>query len=127
VEVARELYEAFGRGDVDALIAVLAPGIEWELVGPSEIPYFGVYRGPEEVRRFLALLSEHCQVADFAIESVVATDDGAFAEGRERGHFKGHPLAYEMRWCHVFEIDGGRITRFTDHLDTAPMIAAWRS
>jgi ketosteroid isomerase-like protein len=32
-----------------------------------------------------------------------------------------------MRWCHVLEIDQGQITRFTDHLDTAPMIEAWRS
>jgi ketosteroid isomerase-like protein len=127
VEVAWKLYEAFGRGDVDALIAVLDPEVEWELVGPSEIPYFGAYRGPEEVRRFLALLSEHCQVDEFEIQSVVATGQGALAQGRERGRFKGHPLAYEMRWCHVFEIDRGRITRFTDHLDTAPMIAAWRS
>ncbi len=34
---------------------------------------------------------------------------------------------YEMRWCHVLEIEGGRIVRFTDHLDTAPMLAPWRS
>jgi ketosteroid isomerase-like protein len=127
VEVAGRLYEAFGRRDVDALIAVLDPGVEWELVGPSEIPYFGAYRGPEEVRRFLGLLGEHCQVDEFEIQSLVTTDRGALAEGRERGRFRGHSLAYEMRWCHVFEIDGRRVTRFTDHLDTAPMIAAWRS
>jgi uncharacterized protein len=127
VEVAGRLYEAFGRGDVDALTALLDPGVEWELVGPSEIPYFGAYRGPEEVRRFLELLGKHCQLDEFEIRSLVATDRGALAEGRERGRFRGHPLAYEMSWCHVFEIDGGRITRFTDHLDTAPMIEAWRS
>jgi uncharacterized protein len=127
VEVARKLYEAFGQGDVEAMTAVLDPQVEWELVGPTEIPYFGAYRGTEEVRRFLGLLGKHCQVEQFEIQSLTETERGALAEGRERGRFTGHPHAYEMRWCHVFEISGGRITRFTDHLDTAPMIEAWRS
>ncbi len=64
---------------------------------------------------------------EFEVQSLIGTERGALAEGRERGRFTGRPLAYEMRWCHVLEVDEGRITRFTDHLDTAPMIAAWRS
>lgn len=127
VAVAHMLYEAFRRGDVEALTALLDPQVEWELVGPTEIPYFGAYRGTEEVRRFLGLLADHCQVEEFEVQSVIETQRGALAEGRERGRFTGHPLAYEMRWCHVLEISAGRITRFTDHLDTAPMIEAWRS
>jgi ketosteroid isomerase-like protein len=126
-DVARELYNAFEVGDVDALVALLDRRVEWELVGPVEIPYFGAYRGPEEVRRFLALLAEHCRVEEFEVLSIIETERGALAEGRERGHFAGRPRTYEMRWCHVLEIGSGRITRFTDHLDTAPMIEAWRS
>ena len=125
--LARRLYEAFGRGDVDGLLAVLDPQIEWELVGPAEIPYFGSYRGTEEVRRFLELLGGLCQVEEFEVRTLIGTERGALAEGRERGRFTGRPVAYEMRWCHVIEINGGRIKRFTDHLDTAPMIDAWRS
>jgi uncharacterized protein len=126
-DVARRLYEAFGSGNDDALVALLDQQVEWELVGPSEIPYFGVYRGPEGVRQFLGLLADHCRVEEFEVLSVIETERGALAEGRELGHFAGHPRTYEMRWCHVLEIARGRITRFTDHLDTAPMIEAWRS
>jgi ketosteroid isomerase-like protein len=127
VDVARSLYEAFGRGDVDALVALLDPQVEWELVGPGEIPYFGAYRGPQEVRRFFGLLADHCEVEEFEVFSLIETERGALAEGRERGRFAAHARTYEMRWCHVLEIDRGRIRRFTDHLDTAPMIEAWRS
>jgi uncharacterized protein len=125
--VATNLYEAFRRGDAEALLALLDPVVEWELVGPDEIPYFGAYRGVDEVRRFLGLLGEICQVELFEVRSLIGTDRGALAEGRERGRFAGRRQPYEMRWCHVLEIDQGRITRFTDHLDTAPMIEAWRS
>jgi ketosteroid isomerase-like protein len=127
VTVATNLYEAFQSGDSEALLALLDPDVEWELVGPGEIPYFGRYTGIDEVRRFLELLAETCRVELFEVQSLIGTDHGALAEGRERARFAGHPRPYEMRWCHVLEIDRGRITRFTDHLDTAPMIEAWRS
>jgi uncharacterized protein len=125
--VASRLYEAFSGGEVEDFLALLDPEVEWELVGPEEIPYFGAYRGIEEVRRFLGSLADHCQVEEFEVQSLIETVHGALAEGRERGQFTGHPGSYEMRWCHVLEITDGRVTRFTDHLDTAPMIDAWRS
>jgi uncharacterized protein len=127
VEVASRLYEAFERGDADALLALLDPEVDWELVGPDEIPYFGAYRGVDEVRRFLGLLAAHCQVEAFEVQSLIETERGALAEGRERGRFTGRAGTYEMRWCHVLEIGDGRVKRFTDHLDTAPMIKGWRS
>jgi uncharacterized protein len=53
LSVASSLYEAFRRVDAEALLALLDRDVDRELVGPDEIPYFGIYRGVEEVRRFL--------------------------------------------------------------------------
>ena len=39
--VARKLYEAFLAADLDAIYALLAPRIEWEIVGTGEVPHFG--------------------------------------------------------------------------------------
>ena len=50
--VARKLYDAFLAGDLKAIYALLDPGVEWELVGPEEVPHFGIYRGIDEVKRF---------------------------------------------------------------------------
>ncbi len=50
--VAKELYDAFLAGDLQAIYALLDARIEWELVGPAEVPHFGVYRGLDEVKRF---------------------------------------------------------------------------
>lgn len=46
----------------------------------------------------------------FEVQSLIGTERGALAQGRERGRFTGHRRPYEMRWCHVLEIDQGRIT-----------------
>jgi ketosteroid isomerase-like protein len=125
--VAETLYGAFARGAIDVVLEQLDRDVVWELVGPSELPYFGRYEGIPEVRRFFDLLGTHCLVERFEVTGIVETESGAVAEGFERGRFAGHPDAYDMRWCHVMTMSGGRITTFTDYLDTAPMLAAWRS
>ncbi len=127
VSTASALYERFQAGDIDGVIGLLHPDVTWELVGPAEIPYFGRYEGVAEVQRFFGLLGEHCVVEAFGVDRVTATDGGAVAEGFERGHFAGKSATYDMRWCHVMTIADGRIAGFTDYLDTAPMLDAWRA
>jgi hypothetical protein len=47
VELVRGVYDAFARGDVDAVFAAMKPDIEWD---ESEgMPYGGVYHGREEI------------------------------------------------------------------------------
>ena len=124
--IARQLYDAFLAGDVEAIYALLDPQIEWELVG-SEVPHFGVYRGLDEVKRFFSLIGEINRVESFEVLSITETENGAYVECRERGHFEGHPKPFDLRSCQILEIQGGRITRFRIYQDTAQMVDAWRS
>ena len=40
-EVVKQAYDAFGRGDVPAILALCAPTVDWELVGPAKLGYAG--------------------------------------------------------------------------------------
>ena len=125
--VAERLYEYFGAGRIDSVLALLHPDVSWELVGPEDIPYFGRYRGRSEVGRFFELLGKWCIVEEFEVTRLTPTAAGVVAEGRERGRFAGRGGDYSMRWCHVMRIDAGQIVEFTDYLDSAPMLAAWNT
>jgi ketosteroid isomerase-like protein len=47
VELVRGVYDAFARGDVDAVFAAMKPDIEWD---ESEgMPYGGVYHGRDAI------------------------------------------------------------------------------
>ena len=124
-EIANRLYAYFEAGDIDALLGLLDPEVEWELVGPREIPYFGKYKGLDEVRTFFERLGSSLEVERFDLDTITATTSGAVAEGSEQASFRANGERYEMRWCHVIEVEDERIVRFTDYLDTAPMLAAW--
>jgi hypothetical protein len=47
LEVACGVYEAVGRGDMDAVVAALDADVEW--IEPEGGPYGGTYHGPEAV------------------------------------------------------------------------------
>jgi ketosteroid isomerase-like protein len=125
--VAERLDAAFGADDLETVMGLLDPEVDWELVGPPEIPCFGRYRGLAEVRRFFEILGERCVVDALDPQRLTETAEGVVVEGSERGSFRGRPAPYQMRWCHLTSVRDGRVVRFVDHMDTAPMLAAWRS
>ena len=125
--IAKKLYDSFLAGDLEAIYALLDPQVEWEIVGSREVPHFGVFRGLEEVKRFFSIIGEINQVESFEVLSYAETENGAYVECRERGHFKGHPKPFDMRSCHLLEIRDGRIVRFRIYQDTSQMVDAWRS
>jgi ketosteroid isomerase-like protein len=51
VEVIRNIYEAWSRGDLDSAFEVLDQNVEWVL--PEGGLNSGLYRGHDEVRRLL--------------------------------------------------------------------------
>ena len=106
---------------------MLDPRVEWEIVGSKEVPHFGVFRGLEEVKRFFSIIAQINQMESFEVLSYAETENGAYVECRERGHFKGHPRRFDMRSCHLLEIRDGRIVRFRIYQDTSQMVDAWRS
>ena len=56
--VVQSGYAAFGRGDVAALLDLMADDVEWKFCGSKGLPYTGTFRGKNEVPRFFAGIPE---------------------------------------------------------------------
>ena len=58
-DTVKAIYEAFGRGDVPAILARLADGVEWEYGDRStDVPWLEPRRGRADVARFFDALGE---------------------------------------------------------------------
>lgn len=58
VDVVGKIYEAFGRGDVPAILEHLADDVEWEYgLNSTDVPWLQPLRGRDEVPRFFEALS----------------------------------------------------------------------
>jgi hypothetical protein len=123
-----DIYAAFGRGDVAAILARLAPDVAWE-VWPDNfaqrgaVPYLAARSGPGEVAGFFAELAA-MTVLDFAVLDVIGEGRQVVAEVRASfalpngGRFADEEL-------HLWTFDGaGRVSRFRHYCDTAKHLAA---
>jgi uncharacterized protein len=132
VEIVRQLYAMWGRGDLDALYNFYDPEVEWDMTH-SDVPDMGVYRGHDGVRAFFrewwAFFSEyHAEPEEYidAGESVVVRGKDA---GRSRAKtvagFETPAYYSEMpRFWQVFRLRHGRVVRVEFYRDEAEALEA---
>jgi ketosteroid isomerase-like protein len=118
VEVVRGLYEAFGRGDVSAVLGAMAADIEWHEA--EGMPYGGVYHGPDEVAEkvFGPQIED---IPDFAVapEEFIPSGDTVAVVARYTGTGKATGKALNLQVVHVWDVRDGKIARFRQFADTA--------
>ena len=120
-DVLRSYFEALGRRDLDAAAEYWSPEVVEDITG------IGVLRGPDELRGFFAELFAALPDLETTVQRMVAsaTDDVVVVEWRMRGNFSGGPFRgidptgahLELRGCDVFEVEDGKIARYTAYQD----------
>lgn len=113
-------YDAFARGDMEAVMDSMHDDIEW--VTPDSTPLGGRYHGKQEVMGFFGRLSE--LMSDLRVEprEFIEADDRIVVLCRISGRGRGGQL--DMEACHVWRSRDGLSTEFLEFADTARMRAA---
>jgi len=118
VEVLKDAYEAFGRGDVPAVLEAMTDDIEWyEAEG---MPYGGVYHGGDAVVQnvFGPITTD---IVDFTVapEEFIASGDTVAVVVRYTGTGKATGKELDLPVVHVWDVRDGKIARFRQFADTA--------
>jgi len=122
------LYAAFGKRDIAAIVAALAPDVDWTVVGrASDVPTFGTRKGPAAVQEFFALVDSSYTFTEFSPKEFYAAGDKVFVLGHYALTVKKTGKSMASDWLHVFTIQGGKVTAFREFLDTARAAEAFRS
>jgi ketosteroid isomerase-like protein len=119
--LTRDAYDAFVRGDIPAVIDLLAPDIEW--VTPDSIRFGGRYTGRSGVLEFFSFAQEHIREHHVEPLSFLDAGDAVVVLGRHRGRSRSG-RACAVRWVHIWRWRDGRAIEFTECFDAAPVIAA---
>jgi len=124
VEIARRCYEAFERGDLDAVVAVFDPQIEWHQA--QGLPHGGVYRGADAVRQsiFEPLDADWWDEFSAPPDEFLDAGDAVVVLGRYRGTAKGTRRRLDVPFAHVWRFRDGRAVLFRQFLDTRGWVEA---
>lgn len=122
--IVRRSYEAFARGDMDAVVADMHDEIEWQQA--QGLPHGGTYRGLDEVRRNVFDPLDRDWWSEFSAEpgELLDAGDEVVVLGRYNGVAKRTGRRLDVPFVHVWSLRDGRVWRFRQFLDTRGWVEA---
>ena len=130
VQIIKEHFAAFGRGDVQSALSIVAENVDWQSpvtqTQSDEITWAVPRHSREEVVQFFRELADKVQPEKFEIIEFIAQGDKVVVEGRNQGLIKSTGCRYAHDWVMVFTIRDGKIVRHRHYYDTADVVSACR-
>lgn len=120
-ERVASIYEAFGRGDVAAILAHLDEGIRWDThYGEHPVPWLRAGTGHAAAQRFFSTLSEHLDFTKFEVECVLAEGDFVVALVNVEATVKTTgKVVRERREAHIWQLNAaGKVVDFQHGADS---------
>ena len=119
-ELLQTTYEAFGRGDMGAVLEALDEHIIWN--APAVLPHAMPVGGRDEVPAFFQNLAATWEDFTLEIDEVVASGDRVCMIGRAGGRLAGVAASYGF--VHAWTVRDGLCVRFDEYVDPSPELLA---
>jgi len=125
VQFAKDIYTAFGRGDIPAVLAIFDPEIQWREAEGNPYQLDGMaWIGPQAIleKLFVRIGSEW---EGFTVNVCTLHDAGEYVvmEGRYTGTYKPSNQSIDAQVCHVLRFRNGKLLSFQQYVDTAQLQA----
>lgn len=127
LEVVRQIYEAFGQGDIPTILDHLAEDVEWEYgVSSTNVPWLQPRRGRQEVSGFFEALGA-LEFHNFVPKTMLQSDDVVVALIDLEAMVKetGQRISEEDE-AHIWHFAEGQVVRFRHRSDTHQHLLAYQ-
>ncbi len=123
VSLLKNLYDAFGRGDVPAVLGAMSPDIRWhEAEGNPYMPSGEAWVGPDAIVQNLFIkLGTEWDGFQVVPGTFYGAGDSVIVEVRYRGTYKATGKSMNAQVCHVWGVKDGKVSSFQQYVDTAQM------
>jgi len=126
LEITTQMYEAFGRGDVQAILDLVTDDIDWstDAAIPSA-PWYGPRHGKDEVASFFAAIGSTGPVTEFTPLAYASNQDGdVMVFLRYAFAVTATGKQVEMNMHHYWKFRDGKVCYVRSSEDTAQVAAA---
>jgi uncharacterized protein len=126
LQTAKEMYEAFGRGDLEAILERVTDDVDWSTDAAIEsAPWYGPRHGKHGVATFFEGIAKTGPVTEFTPLSFATNDDGdVMAVIRYAFTVTATGKSVAMNLHHYFKFRDGKVCYVRSSEDTAQVAAA---
>ena len=126
VGLVKDIYAAFGVGDVPKVLGAMHPQIRWtETAGYK---YGGIFRGPQAVlENVFARIQVDFESFSVDVERLIDAGNVVVMQGHYVAKGKATGKSVRAAVAHVLEVSDGKIVRFDQYVDSGtlnPIIGA---
>lgn len=126
VQTVQKIYEAFGRGDIPALLNLLDPQSELHFEGTAEVPWAGLRRGRDGWMAFFQAVGTNLDEVTVNMAPFAAQGDRVVAAGRYTGRVRSTGKRIDSPLVHLWTLRDGLVVRCDELTNTAAEAAACR-
>src|SRR5262245_11609844 len=121
-ETVRSIYEAFGRGDVAAILDKLDDAVEWESTVPvADVPWLQARRGKANIVGFFQSMAP-LQITRFEPHTMFEAGDKVFVLIAFEATASGRQYLFPNNG-HLWQFNAaGKVVKYDHVTDTAQMI-----
>jgi uncharacterized protein len=120
VNILREGYEAFNRGDIDAVTSIMDPNIEWQEPDVEGLPSGGTHHGPDAVvNDVFGPAVELWEDFGAVAEEFLDAGERVVVLGRFQGRGKESGRTLDAPFAHVWTLRDGKLVHHRNYTDTA--------
>lgn len=120
VDVTREIYEAFNRGDMEVVLSHMDPEIEVH----DRDRTGRVHHGPDGWRAFIEEWMENWDSYTVEIEHLTRNGDRVFIDLMQAGVGMGSGIEFSERFHQVLTFRADKVVRFAIFVDRDEALAA---
>ena len=126
VQKLQQMYAAFGRGDIAAILDNVTDDVEWGVdTVASEVPWYRLTRGRDGVAEFFDSLAREVDFKTFEPRNVVANGDEVLVTVDYDFQFRKNGKGMPVGCLHRFRVEDGKVASFRAYEDTAAIRDAW--
>ena len=119
VQVIQGLYEAFGRGDVPAVLGRMDEGVEWNEAENFIYADGNPYVGPQAVLEgVFARFGSEWEGFTVTPEEWLDAGERIVVLGTYSGRHKSTGKQVRAQFAHIWSVREGRVVRFQQYTDT---------
>ena len=118
-DIINAIYQAFGEGDVGTILSHLTDDVDWAPEAAGTVaPWWGQYKGKDEVPGFFQALAEAVDVTEFTPLTLVEGDEDVLVVIRFGIIVKSTGRSGTMELHHWWHFDGDKVARYRGTEDT---------
>jgi ketosteroid isomerase-like protein len=126
IEIVKQVYEAFAKRNINAILNLLSPDVEW---GEPENPFnpaAGTRYGHDGFLEWINIGRESEEILALEPRKFLADNDSVAVVGYTKCLAKSTGKIYETDFVHLVTLKDGKVIRFQEFFDTYVAAEAFR-